>query len=102
MDQDQDLLSQCQDMPFPSWLPRDTRIKIRAKFLELPRCADDDEESGLTIVPPSSDIDFAMCVTSRRMAKAFKIILGDKCGNPPAENVESFQDFLDEQRERGF
>lgn len=100
-----DLLVECQEMPFPSWMSRDTRVKVRASFLSLPVCDDDNEESGLVLLPPTNDIGIAMCTTSKRMAKAFKTVIGETCGTPPVENIEHFQDFLEEQedqKERGF
>jgi len=88
-----------QEMPFPDWMQRNIRTKIRATFVALPTQEDDDEDSGLVVFPPEgSDENLGMCVTSKRMAKAFKAELGEQCGAPPAENIEKLQVWLEEQR----
>jgi len=90
-----------QEMPFPDWIPRNIRTKIRATFVALPRLEDDDEESGLVVFPPDESNDgLGMCVTSKRMAKAFKLELGERCGTPPPENIDQLQEWLDQMQER--
>lgn len=93
-------VEESQEMPFPDWLPRIVRAKIRATYVTLPRLEDDGEESGLVVFPPEgSDEDLGLCVTSKRMAKAFKAELGERCGTPPPENIDQLQEWLEEQNE---
>lgn len=92
-------VDESQEMPFPDWLPRNIRTKIRATFVALPLLEDDDEESGLVVFPPEgSDASLGMCITSKRMAKAFKTELGERCGTPPPENIDQLQEWLEEGR----
>lgn len=93
-------VDESQEMPFPDWLPRNIRTKIRATFVALPHLEDDEEESGLVVFPPDgSDENLGICVTSKRMAKAFKAELGERCGTPPPENIDQLQEWLEDQSE---
>jgi len=93
-----------QTMTFPDWMPNTLRTKIRAKVVALPLMEDDMEDLGLVVSPPSNYVGesprLGMCVTHRRIAKAYKEILGEDCGTPPVENIEHILDFVDEQNER--
>jgi len=86
-----------QSVDFPSQVSKLDRIAIRKAIIDQESLPDDWDDCGVIILGEQQQAVTA--VLPKRVATAFKTVLGDICGHPEAGFLESFYAWKQERED---